>query len=80
VYKPKNTRFEESYTQQVIPNCFSVNVWGCISVVLCVVEQRLNANVYVNILEQVMLPFVAQAFPDNFTFQQDNCPIGTVTI
>jgi hypothetical protein len=63
---------------------FSVNVWGCISVrgpgVLCVVEQRLNANVYVNSLEQVMLPFVAQAFPDNFTFQQDNCPIHTSTI
>jgi hypothetical protein len=48
--------------------------------VLCVVEQRLNANVYVNILEQVMLPFVAQAFPDNFTFQQDNCPIHTSAI
>jgi transposase len=84
VYRPRNTRFEENYTQQVNPNRFSVNVWGCISVrgpgVLCVVEQRLNANVYVNILEQVMLPFVAQAFPDNFTFQQDNCPIHTSAI
>jgi hypothetical protein len=48
--------------------------------VLCVVEQKLNANVYVNILEQVMLPFVAQAFPNNFTFQQDNCPIHTSAI
>jgi hypothetical protein len=75
---------KKSFTQQVNPNRFSVNVWGCISVrgpgVLCVVEQRLNANVYVNILEQIMLPFVAQAFPDHFIFQQDNCPIHTSAI
>jgi transposase len=75
---------EYKYIDQEIHVSVSVNVWGCISVrgpgVLCIVEQRLNANVYVNILEQVMLPFVAQAFPDNFTFQQDNCPIHTSAI
>jgi hypothetical protein len=45
---------------------------------LCVVEERLNANVYIRILNEIMLPSVVQVFPhNNYLFQQDNCSIHT---
>jgi hypothetical protein len=37
-------------------------------------EDRLNSDVYVRILEDVMMPLVSRIFPNfNFIFQQDNC-------
>jgi hypothetical protein len=37
-------------------------------------EDRLNSDVYVRILEDVMMPLVSRIFPIfNFIFQQDNC-------
>ena len=83
VYRPINTRFDERYTQQTNSSGrFSVNVWGWISArgpgALCIVEDRLNANTYTRILEEVMFPSVNEVFPlNNFVFQQDNCPIHT---
>jgi hypothetical protein len=42
------------------------------------VEDRLNSDVYVRILEDVMLPSVSRIFPNfNFIFQQDNCSVHT---
>jgi hypothetical protein len=36
-------------------------------------EDRLNSDVYVRILEDVMMPLVSRIFPNfNFIFQQDN--------
>jgi hypothetical protein len=49
--------------------------------VLCMVEERLNANIYIRILEEVILPSVIEVFPHNdFTFQHDNCSIHTSTL
>jgi hypothetical protein len=44
--------------------------------VLCMVEGRLNANIHIRILEEVMLPSVIEVFPHN-DFQHDNCVIHT---
>lgn len=86
VYRPRNTRFEERYIQQRnICGHFSVNVWACISGLgpgsLCTVEGRLNAETYINILNDVMLPSATQRYPENnYIFQQDNCPIHTAAL
>lgn len=80
VYRPVGMRYDERYTRKINQSGrFSVNVWGWISSrgpgVCAVIEERLNANVYCNILENIMLPSVRPVFGDNFVFQQDNCPI-----
>ena len=60
----------------------TVNMWAWISVgnpgVMCALEGRLNIEVYIDILERVMVHSVTAAFPNrNFIFQQDNCPVHT---
>jgi hypothetical protein len=41
-------------------------------------EDRLNSDVYVRILEDVMMPSVSRISPNfNFIFQQDNCSVHT---
>jgi hypothetical protein len=86
VYRPPNTRFDERYTQKVVANGrFSVNVWGWISAqgsgVLTDIIGRNNAEVYLHIMENIMLPSVNAVFPqNNFIYQHDNCPIYTARI
>jgi hypothetical protein len=83
VYRPRNTRYDEQYIQKTERSGrFSVNMWAWISAVspgvMLHVEPRLNADVYIRILEDVMLRSVRRAFPNgDFIFQQDNCPIHT---
>ena len=43
-------------------------------------EERLTAAVYVNVLNEVMIPSVNAVYGQNFTFQQDNAPIHTAGI
>jgi hypothetical protein len=57
---------------------FSANIWAWILVdrpgLMFSLEDRLNSDVYVRILEDVMMPLVSRIFPNfNFIFQQDNC-------
>lgn len=83
VYRPRNTRFEEKYTQTVkTSGRFSVNVWGYMTargLGLCHrINGRFTAEVYSDILENVMLPSVSNIFPQrNFIYQHDNCPVHT---
>lgn len=84
VYRPANSRFEERYTSDLAfrPGRFSVNIWGWIcayGVGVCwPLEGRFNAEHYITVLEDVMLPSVGQIYPNNeFVFQQDNCPVHT---
>jgi hypothetical protein len=85
VYRPPNSRFDESYTQKVVVNGrFSVNVWGWISAqgpgVLTHIIGRNNAEVYLHTLENIMLSSVNAAFPENHFIYQHNCPIHTARI
>jgi transposase len=85
VYRPQNVRYEERYVNQVENRKFSVNMWGCISArgsgVLCHIEERLTSHVYINLLQNVMVPSATNLFPENdYVFQQDNCPVHTANI
>jgi transposase len=83
VYRPPRTRFEEKFTQKDRNSGrFSVNVWGWMSsqgVGVChFIEGRFNTEVYINILQNIMLPSVLGRFPErDFIYQQDNCPVHT---
>ncbi|KAJ3649639.1 hypothetical protein Zmor_021369 [Zophobas morio] len=81
VYRPPGTRYDERYCNKYKQSGrFSVNVWGWVSSrgrgICAIVEERLNANVYRRLLEELMLPSVIPVFGErNFIFQQDNCPV-----
>ena len=38
------------------------------------VDTNINAEAYVNMLDDVLLPFLADYYPRGATFQQDNAP------
>lgn len=85
VYRPTNARYDARYTHKTNQSGrFSVNVWGWISLrgpgVVQVVEGRLTAALYCDLLNQVMIPSVRALYPENFIFQQDNAPIHTARI
>lgn len=81
VYRPRNHRYDERYIDmEDRTGRFSVNMWAWISMgspgILLHVGERLNSDVYIRILENVMLPSVGLHFPNNnFVFQHDNCSI-----
>lgn len=82
VYRPENTRYSEPYVKPTERSGrFSINVWAWISCqgpgVCWRMEERLTGLSYVRIMENVMLPSVTMLYPQNFTFQQDNCSIHT---
>lgn len=74
VYRPRGTRYNDQYVRTVNrAGHFSVNVWGWISGrgpgVCAIIEERLNAQVYCRILNEIMLPSVLPMFGNDFTFQ-----------
>lgn len=83
VYRPRSRRYDAKYVQKVETNRrFSVNIWAWISAnspgVLLHLEERFTSDIYLRVLEDVMLPSVMQVFPEgDFIFQQDNCPVHT---
>jgi hypothetical protein len=83
VYRPRNTRYEERYVRKTERSGrFSVNMWAWIFAVhpgiMLHVEDGLNADVFIRILEDVMLPSVAPLFPNgDFIFQQEKCSVYT---
>lgn len=82
VYRPTGARYDEQYTHKTnMSGRFSVNIWAWISSrgpgVCEIVQERLTAPVYCNILRQTMLPTVTAVYGENFIFQHDNSPIHT---
>lgn len=85
VYRPSGTRYDERYTHKTNQSGrFSINVWGWISArgpgVCQIVQGRLNAPLYCNILNQVMIPSVGAVYGQDFIFQHDNAPIHKARI
>jgi hypothetical protein len=61
-------------------NPVSVMIWGCISWygpgTLCKVQDNINAQKYINILDNHLWPVIARHFPaHNYVFQDDNAPV-----
>lgn len=84
-YRPTGTRYDEIYTHKTNQNGrFSINVWGWISArspgVCQIVQGRLDASLYCNILNQVMIPSVSAVYGQDFIFQHDNSPIHKARI
>jgi hypothetical protein len=83
VYRPRNSGFSERYVHNTHNSGqFSVNIWAWISVgspvVMLHVEERLNNDVYIRILENIMAPSVAIAYTNNdYIFQQENGSVHT---
>ena len=55
-----------------------VHIWAGISrrgkTGICIFEGIMRKELYVEILEQTLLPFTRSIFPDGFNFMQDNDP------
>ena len=56
--------------------CFAVMIWGCITWhgvdTITAVEGNINAQIYQQILDDSLLPVIAQHFPnDQYIFQDD---------
>lgn len=66
----------------------SANIWGWMSGdgvgELHFIPTRANANVYVELLDEVMLPTVRNVYPESdfpeIDFIRDNCPINTARV
>jgi hypothetical protein len=73
-HDPRNTRYEEKYVDSIERSGrIAVNMWAWTSAVspglMLQVEGRLNSDVYINILEDVMLPSVSRVYPNqNFIY------------
>ena len=57
---------------------FKLHVWGEISVhgrtSIFIFHGRMNAQLFVSILDQTLVPFIREVYPDGHHFQQDNDP------
>ena len=55
-----------------------MHIWAGISIrgptAVCIFEGRLNAPLFVQILDKTLLPFVEEEFPEGHRFVQDNDP------
>lgn len=82
VRRPANTELQPKFTLKTIKHggC-KIMVWGCFSYYgvgpIHKIDGIMNKNVYVNILEKVMLPYAREEMPIKWVFQQDNDPKHT---
>lgn len=82
VRRPKNTEYSSRYTVKTIKHGGgSIMVWACFSWngtgPIYWIKETLNQNIYINLLEQVMLPYAEENMPLLWTYQQDNDPKHT---
>ena len=72
---------KEQQYKPVAKHAVKVHVWAGISkrrvTKICIFDQIMNAEVYVNILKDTLLPFISAKFPDSHRFMQDNDPKHT---
>lgn len=82
VRRPPLTEFKPQYTTKSVKHggC-SVMVWGCFSWYgigpIFWIQDIMNADVYVDILDRIMLPFAEEEMPLRWVFMQDNDPKHT---
>lgn len=82
VRRPPNAEFNPKYTTKTIKHGgSSIMVWGCFSYYgvgpIHWIKTIMDKTVYVNILQEVMLPYVSENMPLIWVFQQDNDPKHT---
>ena len=72
---------KEQLYKPVAKHAVKVHVWAGIFkrriTQICLFDQIMDAEVYVNILKDTLLPFISTEFPDNHRFMQDSEPKHT---
>lgn len=79
VRRPPSSAFQPQYTKKTVKfGGSSIMLWGCFSWYgvgpLHKIEGIMNADVYVNILETVLLPYAEEEMPLRWVYMQDNDP------
>lgn len=82
VRRPPNTANKPQYTVKTVKHGGAkIMVWGCFSYYgvgpIYKIEGIMDQHKYVEILKQVMLPYVREEIPLEWVFQQDNDPKHT---
>jgi transposase len=82
VRRPPNASLLPKYTKKTIKHGGgSIMIWGCFSWYgpgpIYWIKQKLNADGYVDILNDVMLEYAESTMPPRWSFQQDNDPKHT---
>lgn len=82
VRRPSNTEFQQKYTiKSVKHGGAKVMVWGCFSYngvgPIYKINGIMDQHIYVDILNNVMLPYANEDMPLKWVFQQDNDPKHT---
>ena len=63
----------------------SLMIWGCITYegvgTLTVVDSNINAQKYIEVVDNFVWPVIAHHFPgDNYVFQDDNAPMHRIRV
>lgn len=78
VWRMKQEAFDKECLKRSVKFAACVMVWGCMSAEgpgkLCIVYEKVNSQIYQEILEYYMIPSSEDLFEDDFIFQQDVAP------
>jgi len=82
VRRPPNQEFRPKFTKKTVKHGgLSIMIWACFSYAgvgpIHKIDGIMDKNVYVEILENTMLPYASWEMPLKWTFQQDNDPKHT---
>lgn len=82
IRRPENTAYNPKYTVKTVKHGGAkINIWACFSYYgpgpIFWIKSNMDAKVYVDILETIMLPFAEENMPLKWIFMQDNDPKHT---
>lgn len=82
VRRPNNAAFCSRYTSTNVKfGGGSIMIWACVSWYgvgpIFWIKEKMTADVYVNIMQNTMLPFAEEEMPLRWVYQQDNDPKHT---